>query len=93
MSDTNGKRTDADYEIEAFTKVWLVFEALEGINFEPIKQRRIEKRTGFSRDFVMRSLRTLRLHGLAVQNDRGEWTIGSKAIRVGSRIWKTCGRF
>lgn len=87
------KRDDADYEIEAFTKVWLVFEALEGTQFEPVLQKRIEQRTGFSRDFVMRSLRTLRLHGLAIQNARGEWTIGARAIRLGSKIWKTCGRF
>lgn len=82
------KRDDDQYRIEAFTKTWQVFEALEGTAFEPVKQSRIEKRTGFSRDFTMRALRTLRLHGLAVQNDRGEWTIGRNAIRIASAITK-----
>ena len=82
------KRDDEDYRIEVFTKTWQVFEALEGTAFEPVKQSRIEQRTGFSRDFVMRALKTLRLHGLAIQNDRGEWTIGRNAIRLATAIAK-----
>ena len=76
------KRTDADYEIESVSKALIVLDALEGTAFEPVKQSRIEKRTGFSRDLTMRTLRTLRLNGWATQNDRGEWMIGRKFIRL-----------
>lgn len=81
-----GKRTDEDYRIEGFSKVWHVLEALEGTAFEPVLQSRIEQRTGLSRDTVMRALRTARLHGLAVQNDRKEWTIGRRMLRFSTRI-------
>ncbi len=75
------KRTDADYEIEALSKGLAVLEALEGTNFEPVKGSRIEQRTGFSRDLVMRTLKTLRLRGYAVQNERGEWPVGPRFVR------------
>lgn len=76
------KRTDADYEIEALSKGLAVLEALEGTAFEPVKASRIEQRTGLGRDIVMRTLKTLRLRGYAVQNDRGEWTIGKRFLRM-----------
>lgn len=78
-------RTDADYEIESLSKGIIVLEALEGTSFEPVRQKKIEERTGFSRDLVMRTLKTLRLLGYAVQNDRGEWTIGRRFIRFAAK--------
>jgi DNA-binding IclR family transcriptional regulator len=54
------------------------------------KRQRIEKITGFNRDLVMRTLRTLRLRGYAVQNDRGEWSLGPRVLRLSSDFHKLC---
>ena len=81
VSKGSTRRSDADYEIESLSKGLSVLEALEGTAFEPVTQKRIEQRTGFSRDLVMRTLKTLRLRGYAVQNERGEWTIGRRFIQ------------
>jgi len=77
-----GDRSDERYEIEAASKVLAVLEALEGNAFEPVTQKRIEQRTELGRDFVMRALKTLRLRGYAVQNDRGDWLIGPRFLRL-----------
>jgi predicted Rossmann fold nucleotide-binding protein DprA/Smf involved in DNA uptake len=79
------KRSDADYEIESLTKGLAVLEALEGTNFEPVPIKRILDRTQLPRDVVTRSLKTFRLRGWAVQNDRGDWTIGRRCIRFGEK--------
>ncbi len=76
------KRPDEDYEIESVSKSLAVLEALEGISFEPVPVQRIIDRTGFKRDFVERSLKTYRLRGYAVQNERGEWSIGPRFVRM-----------
>lgn len=76
------KRTDASYEIEALSKGLLVLEALEGSGFEPVPIARVVHRTGLPKDTVYRSLRTLRLRGYATTNDRGEWTIGNRFLRL-----------
>lgn len=83
-------RTDADYEIEALSKGLAVLEALEGTSFEPVKASRIEQRTGFSRDLVMRTLRTLRLRGYAAQNAAGEWMMGSRVLRLSNQYSSAC---
>jgi DNA-binding IclR family transcriptional regulator len=75
------KRTDDFYEIEALTKGLAVLEALEGTNFEPVTVPRIVNRCKLPRDVVMRSLKTFRLRGWAIQNARGEWTIGKRLRR------------
>ncbi len=76
------KRDDSQYEIESLSKGLAVLEALEGTAFEPVKQSRIEQRTGFKRDLVMRTLKTLSIRGYAVQNDRTkEWIIGPRFVR------------
>jgi DNA-binding IclR family transcriptional regulator len=80
-----GKRNDSDYEIEALSKGLAILEALEGTNFEPVSIGRIIDRSQLPRDVVQRSLRTFRLRGWAVQNDRGEWTIGRRFIRFGEK--------
>ena len=75
------KRGDEQYEIEAVTKSLMVLEALEGTAFEPVPVKRIIQRCGLPRDTVERTLKTFRLRGYAVQNAKGEWTIGSRFIR------------
>jgi DNA-binding IclR family transcriptional regulator len=81
------KRDDSDYEIEALSKGLAVLEALED---GPVKRARIETRTGFSRDLTMRTLRTLRLRGYAVQNDRGEWSLGPRVLQLSNDFHKLC---
>jgi DNA-binding IclR family transcriptional regulator len=88
---TMNKRDDASYEIEALSKGLKVLEALEGTNFEPVKQSRIEQRTGFDRNLVMRTLKTLRINGYAIQNDRGEWTTGSRFVRFAGSLTRHKG--
>lgn len=76
------KRPDEAYEIAALSKGLVVLEALEGTNFEPVPVQRIIDRTGFKRDFVERALKTYRLRGYAVQNERGEWSMGNRILRL-----------
>lgn len=85
------RRCDADYEIDALSKGLKVLEALEGTAFEPVTQKRIEQRTGFSRDIVMRTLKTLRLNGYAVQDERGHWTTGRAFIRLAGSVTRHKG--
>lgn len=79
------KRTDADYEIDAVSKSDVVIEVL--VEDGPIKEKKIVAKTGLSKDFVMRVLRTKRLRGYAVQNaTTKEWSIGPRMIRVATDI-------
>ena len=80
------KRTDVDYQIESVSKALTVLEALEGTAFEPVRIQRIMQRTGFSKDLCFRTLCTLRLRGYAVRNNRGEWCIGPRLIRLSNAI-------
>lgn len=83
---TMTKRGDADYEIEALSKGLAVLEALEGTSFEPVPLRRVMQRCpDLSRDTVMRTLKTFRLRGYVVTNDRGEWTIGKRFLRFAAK--------
>lgn len=79
---SRNRRPDEDYEIESLSKGLAVLEALEGISFEPVPVQRIVDRTGFKRDFVERALKTFRLRGYAIQNERGEWSIGQRFARL-----------
>jgi DNA-binding IclR family transcriptional regulator len=81
------KRPDEDYEIESLTKGRIVLEALEGRRWEPVPIATIVERTGFSRDLVDRTLKTLRLGGYAVQVGK-EWTIGKRFIRLAESVAK-----
>jgi len=83
-------RSDADYEIEGFSKVWKVLEALEGTAFQPVATGTIVERTGFSNDTVFRALKTLKLHGLAV-SEKGKWTIGKRLMRLAGSISRHTG--
>jgi DNA-binding IclR family transcriptional regulator len=84
------KRPDEDYEIESLTKGLVVLEALEGEAFEPVPVRRIVERAQLPRDTVDRTLKTLRLRGYAKQNDRGEWMVGERLLRLSNRYAEVC---
>lgn len=77
------RRPDSDYEIESASKVLMVLEALEGIGFEPVTLSTIVGRTGFSRDFVFRALKTLQMRGYATRLASGKWTAGKRFVRLG----------
>lgn len=79
------KLPDERYEIESLTKGLIVLEALEGVRWEPVTAMQIMDRTGFTRDLVDRSLKTLRLKGYAVC-DKNLWTAGRRVIRVAKSI-------
>lgn len=85
MTTNNGqvrRRLDADYEIEAVTKSLQVLEALEGIGFEPVSVQTIMGRTGFSKDFVFRSLKTMQLRGYVTRLPDRKWTVGNRLVRL-----------
>jgi len=79
---SRNKRSDEDYEIESLSKGLIVLEALEGSRWEPVPILTIVERTGFSRDLVDRTLKTLRLRGYAVF-ENGRWTVGKRLLRLG----------
>lgn len=81
----SSKRSDEDYEIEALTRGLQVLEALEGIRWEPVDIATVMERTGFSYDFCMRALRTLRLKGYA-ESERTKWTAGRRLIRIAASV-------
>lgn len=79
------KRSSADYEIESVSKALIVLEALEGIGFEPVSVSTVVGRTGFTRDFVFRALKTLEMRGYATLAN-GKWTVGKRAVRLSQQI-------
>lgn len=79
---SRNRRPDEAYEIAALTKGLAVLEALEGTSFEPVSVKRIINRCQLPRDVVERSLKTYRLRGWADQNDRGDWMIGQRFVRM-----------
>lgn len=81
------KHPDDKYEIEALSKGLMVLEALEGIGFEPVAIDTIVGRTGFSKDFVFRALKTLKLRGYAVC-EKGKWTVGKRFVRFSQQVVK-----
>lgn len=81
------KRSSADYEIESVSKALIVLEALEGIGFEPVSVGTVVGRTGFSRDFVFRALKTLEMRGYATLAN-GKWTVGKRAVRFAINLQK-----
>ena len=81
------RRSDEDYEIEALSKGLIILEALEGVRWEPVSVGTVIERTGFTRDTVDRTLRTLRLRGYAVQIN-GRWTVGKRFSRLATTAAK-----
>ena len=86
------KRPDAAYEIESLSKGLIVLEALEGTRWEPVSVTVIMERTGFTRDLVDRTLKTLRLKGYAIC-EKGKWTAGPRFTRVSKNLAKHKGEF
>lgn len=81
----NSKRGDDAYEIESLSKGIKVIEALRGIRWEPVTVATIIERTGYPRDLVDRTLKTLRLHGYAIC-EKGKWTAGKRLIGVAASL-------
>lgn len=86
------RRPDSEYEIESLTKGLIVLEALEGMSFEPVAVMTIVERTGFNRDLVDRSLKTLRMKGYVLQTKDGKWTVGARLLRFSERYNELCLR-
>lgn len=84
---SRNKRPDEEYEIESLTKGLIVLEALEGVRWEPVTAMTVMERTGFTRDLVDRTLKTLRLKGYAVC-EKGKWRAGKRFIRLGYTVAK-----
>ena len=82
-------RRDEDYAIDAVLRTLKVLEALEGTGFEAVTTKRIAQRTGFSYDFCMRALRTLKIGGWAAQTDHG-WTVGPRLLHYSDRFNDLC---
>lgn len=74
-----------EYEIEAATKVLQVLETLEGIGFEPVTVSTVVARSGFTRDFCFRALKTLEMRGYAIEENR-RWTAGKRLVRLSQQI-------
>ncbi|MBF9687103.1 hypothetical protein IAI39_11470, partial [Streptococcus pseudopneumoniae] len=62
-----------------------VIEALRGIRWEPVTVATIIERTGYPRDLVDRTLKTLRLHGYAIC-EKGKWTAGKRLVAVADSL-------
>jgi DNA-binding IclR family transcriptional regulator len=78
-------RPDQDYTIEALSKGLDVLEALVGHDYEPVTISELQRRTGFTYDFTMRALRTLKLKGWAIETDRG-WKLSVKAMHFSEQF-------
>ena len=76
----NGKaeRSDDDYVIAALKKGLAVLEALKGQTYEAVTVSEIQRRTKFDYDFCRRALKTLKVCGWAVEDERG-WRLSVKA--------------
>jgi DNA-binding IclR family transcriptional regulator len=87
-------RGDKDYAIDAGLRLLKVMEALEGTNFEAVSIKRVQERCGgeaqgFTYDFCMRALRTLKVAGFAAQTERG-WMAGPKLLLFSTRFNDFC---
>lgn len=68
---TFNERSDDDYLIEALAKGLQVLEALKGHAYEPVTISYISKQTKLSYDFCRRAIKTLKVKGWAIEDDRG----------------------
>lgn len=82
------KRTDEDSQIESLTKGLLVLESLQDTAEDPVPIQTVIKRTGLSRDFCTRALKTFRLNGYSVQHISGKWMIGKRAVTLAKMLTK-----
>ncbi len=84
---SRGKETG--YVIDVGLRLFKVFEALEGMKFEPVTIQRVMQRTGFSYDFCMRALRTLKVAGYVTQTPTG-WALSPKLLGFSDRFHEYC---
>lgn len=90
MSPRNPRnRRDEDYAIAALAKGVKVLEALEGTRIEPVSIQRIMQRTGYSYNFCLRALRTLKCVGFAAQTPEG-WSYGPRILKLADRFGEVC---
>lgn len=83
------ERRDEDYAIDSLAKGLKVLEALEGTRIEPVSIQRVMQRTGYSYNFCLRALRTLKLVGFAAQIEGG-WTYGPRILKLADRFGEVC---
>lgn len=76
------KRPKEAYRIDSVEKALRVLEAVDSDSGRPIELGRIIGRTGFSRDFCMRSLATFELNGYVTALDRNRWTYGPRLLKL-----------
>lgn len=82
---TSRKRSDDQYEIEALAKGLKVLEAMQDCATMAIQTRRVQLRTGFSYDFCMRALKTLKIAGYVAETETG-WKITPRTARIGGKL-------
>lgn len=80
------KRDNEFYEIEAVSKAIRVLEAVEPDSGKAMDAKRIVSRTGFTRDFVGRALKTWELNGYVVNLPSGKWIYGKRFLRFGAEF-------
>jgi len=79
-TEFKNQRDDGQYVIVAFRKGLAVLEALKGHEYEPVSVAEIQRRTKFDYDFCRRALKTLKVCGWAIEDERG-WRLSVKAMQ------------
>ncbi|MGE0133289.1 MAG: hypothetical protein AB7U82_34865 [Blastocatellales bacterium] len=87
MPKAGARRDDNDYLIMALADGLEVLEALKGQAYEPVSIREVERRSGRTYDFCRRALKTLKVTGWAVEDDRG-WRLSVKAMQFSDQFLK-----
>lgn len=82
-----GSRSDDDYLIMALADGLEVLEALKGQAYEAVSIREVQRRSGRTYDFCRRALKTLKVTGWAVEDDRG-WRLSVKAMQFSEHFWE-----
>jgi len=78
-----GTRSDDAYVISALADGLKVLEALKGQAYEAVTIREVSRRTCLTYDFCRRALKTLKVSGWTVEDDRG-WRLSVKAMQFSS---------
>lgn len=80
-------RSDEDYLIEALAKGLQVLEALKGHAYEPVSISYVSKKTGLTYDFCRRAIKTLKVKGWAIEDERG-FRLSVKAMQFSDDFLK-----
>lgn len=70
------------YEIAAASKVFRVLEAVHSDTGEAVRFLRIVERTGFSKNFVLRAIKTLELNGYVQCIGGNRWVYGKRFLSL-----------